>query len=944
MGVNSKKENGSKSFDLLNNPFSMLRIEPTADMDKITDAFDDAVADRIASEADLTATREIIINPRLRTAAELSFLIDTPAREAAAILNELRSKSAFNDLFRVADRLAPLSKANLLAHVAAHQPANADLLFALVDAQAQIDPKIVHSKLESVRRAAGIIIPSLDTVRDQLHELVSLQAKATFASFPTPRASVGPVEECTKRILAAADPDRVDALDGVMREFGQIIAPELSKIEEQFRSTAKNLLRRPNDLSLVPLLSNQLRSWSELARPLLELDAYKGRDEGRARQLFNEVRSLSIDLANEHQRFDSALSISKCSAEHFKLLPRAAEQLKEDLAVLEDRSAEEHIVPLKKLIDELRSSGLAMLLSDLKKSGFGEASTRETKELWKSFSGAVAKVQKTTAADLPWVLLQGLAIEINNEENEPLAAKAILDGLIWFAERSAPSEKVIDTIRDDLRTVQRNILEKKLIEDLKADRISPALEIVGQLLRSSTSQDEREPLIKIQGQLESKRNSRYIKWGFFGIVAAGILIASLSDKSPPRSTYNYPSQPSQPSYPSNENRVPAPVAPTPEDFAEVIPQVGTGLTLSRSNIRYCQYQKERFKPIEADLRHSQEISAFNRLVDDYNSRCGNFRYRESDLNAVTGEVISKSAVLAAEGRSILLSWRRESAPPRPPIFPQMVPETNQPTDLLQLENATNVQRRLNELGYFKGPMNGAWGPQSRMSLRSFKASNGLANDDLFDAATAEKMFFSSAVRASPSQKPAVEKPSLLESQYAPQMGATLNPLNKVDATKIHSKLRELGFYRSNSNTLWSAASRDALKGFKIANSLGGDDQWDAATELRLLSTQANEAPKDIRAAFEAVTGGVWSSDLRACPGGVGNTDALPLTITSKRAETESARCEFGEVSGQGQNWKTTGTCTANGQTWVANISLMRLGDTLTWTSERGTAKYLRCNN
>ncbi len=751
MSASPEKGRGSKIFDLLSNPFSILRIEPTADLSKITDAFDDAVADGVASEADLTATREVIINPRLRTGAEVAFLIDTPAREASAILNSLRSKASFNDLLRIADRLAPLSKANLLAHVAAHQPANADLLFALVDAQAQIDPGTVHTKLESVRRAAEIVVPTLDTVRDQLHELVSRHAKATFACFSTPRASLGPVGECTKRILAAADPERVDALDGVMREFSQIIAPELTKIEDQFRNMAKTFLGRPTDVSIVPLISDQLRIWSQLARPLLELDAHKGRDEERARQLFDEVRSLSIDLANQHQQYNSALSISRFCAEYFKLLPRAAEQLKEDLTVLEDRSAEEHVVPLKKLVDELRSSGLAMLLSDLKNSGFGETSTRETKELWIAFTGAVAKVQKTPAADLPWLLLRGLAIEINNEENDPLATKAILDGLISFARQNAPSAKLNDTIRDDLRTVQRNILEKKLIEDLKADRISPALEIVHQLLTSSTSHEEREPFLKIQRQLESKRNGRYIKWGIYGIVAAGILIASLSNKSPPRPNYSYPSQPSQPSYPSGGNQRSTPVLPTPEDFSEVAPQVGTGLTFSRSNIRYCRYQQERFKSIEADLRNNEEIAAFNRLVTDYNSRCGNFRYRESDLNAVTSEVTAKSAALASEGRSILLGWRKTNAPPRPPIVPQIaqvpvippapreearntvpapkVPEVSQPIDLLQLENATNVQRRLNELGYFKGPLNGAWGPQSRVSLRSFKVSSGLANDD-----------------------------------------------------------------------------------------------------------------------------------------------------------------------------------------------------------------------
>ena len=396
MGINQEKVLSSKLFDLLGNPFCILRIDPTTSPSIAAEAFDDAVADEIASELDLVAMREVINNPRLRTAAEVAFLVDTPAREVDAVISALRSNTSYIELLRIAERLAPLSKANLLAHAAAHHPATADLLFALVDAHAQVKTEIVHRKLESVRRAAGMVAPSLDTVRDELQALFSLHAKATFAGYPAPKVSVDPVEECTRRILTAADPERVDALEGLMREFRQVIAPELTKIEEQFRSTAKTFLGQPNDASVVSVVSNQLRLWSQLARPMLQLDAHKGRDEARARQLFYEVRSLAIDLANDHQQFDSALLLSKLSAEHFSLLPRAAEQLKEDLAVLEERSAEKHVVPLKALIDEFRSSGLAMLLRDLKMGGFGEASIRETKELWISFSNAVKKAQETT--------------------------------------------------------------------------------------------------------------------------------------------------------------------------------------------------------------------------------------------------------------------------------------------------------------------------------------------------------------------------------------------------------------------------------------------------------------------------------------------------------------------------------------------------------------------
>ena len=151
---------------------------------------------------------------------------------------------------------------------------------------------------------------------------------------------------------------------------------------------------------------------------------------------------------------------------------------------------------------------------------------------------------------------------------------------------------------------------------------------------------------------------------------------------------------------------------------------------------------------------------FNALVDDYNSGCGHFRYYERDLQTVNAEVAEKSAALAAEGRGIANGWRgsytqapavRDSV--EPSFFvpaPQSIPSSssnesanagpNVPTsadiDLLEIETSTNTQKRLNELGYFRGPANGVWGPQSRNSLRLFKKANGLADDDTFDALTA----------------------------------------------------------------------------------------------------------------------------------------------------------------------------------------------------------------
>jgi len=47
------------------------------------------------------------------------------------------------------------------------------------------------------------------------------------------------------------------------------------------------------------------------------------------------------------------------------------------------------------------------------------------------------------------------------KENDPFATKAILDGLISFARQNAPSAKLNDTIRDDLRTVSKKHFRKE---------------------------------------------------------------------------------------------------------------------------------------------------------------------------------------------------------------------------------------------------------------------------------------------------------------------------------------------------------------------------------------------------------------------------------------------------------------------------------------------------
>ena len=164
---------------------------------------------------------------------------------------------------------------------------------------------------------------------------------------------------------------------------------------------------------------------------------------------------------------------------------------------------------------------------------------------------------------------------------------------------------------------------------------------------------------------------------------------------------------------------------------------------------------------------------------------------------------------------------------------------------------------------------------------------------------AGRLFSASAVRAEAKTQLGGAQ-TTVETAYPAPYGATLNPLNRADAVRIHAKFRELALYKGKDDTVWSGASRVALTKFKTKYGLGQDDVWDAATEQRLFSLVPDRPAENPRDAFSAAVAGTWVTDIRACPGGEGGTDAVPISITAVRAEAGGGGCEFGDMNGAGR--------------------------------------------
>jgi hypothetical protein len=170
-------------------------------------------------------------------------------------------------------------------------------------------------------------------------------------------------------------------------------------------------------------------------------------------------------------------------------------------------------------------------------------------------------------------------------------------------------------------------------------------------------------------KLHSKPKYGLILLAFLG----GILIVGLLSSGGGKQKIEAPPVPPvTEQYQSNNYVAPTPVeksAPTkkqrkPLDFfdnslTEEKPSVGRGQLLNNNQIAYCISEKIRInamKPL-VDNYNSSDVNIFNMAVDDYNSRCGSYKYKSGSLEYVKRKVNENVSMLESEGRDRILNNR-----------------------------------------------------------------------------------------------------------------------------------------------------------------------------------------------------------------------------------------------------------------------------------------------
>ncbi|MEO5607531.1 MAG: hypothetical protein ABIR13_08120 [Polaromonas sp.] len=138
------------------------------------------------------------------------------------------------------------------------------------------------------------------------------------------------------------------------------------------------------------------------------------------------------------------------------------------------------------------------------------------------------------------------------------------------------------------------------------------------------------------------------KW-VLGIAAViGVLwLIGQSNKptTSPAPTYSPPAQSTAPSY------SPPAQPQEPSRPAESQPPAGQNTVLSTAQIRYCLAEDIRLEGAKSAVNNyiDSDVDRFNAMVADYNSRCGNFRYRSGALESARRDIEPYRSQLQAEG-------------------------------------------------------------------------------------------------------------------------------------------------------------------------------------------------------------------------------------------------------------------------------------------------------
>ena len=616
-------------FDLTSNAFYILKTGYEDNRSDIAELVEEAEFDEVFDYQEIQRAQQSLMAPNARLDQEISWL---PELSQAQTLNVL-SLVASGDLMGLIDAskyVSEISKANLLAHFAGTGNVNDALLHALVSAWDEIDQENILNFINDNRLSAGFPSVERSQMRAALLELEKQHARSAAIgvwSLDCP----GEVMDQIVEAELLRNPSS-SFLEQFVRSYDTLSEPDLARISDEIDKVISEAKNADADLEeIVTRASDLLVRWDEVNQPVQVYEQHQGHEEGRSKRIYEKLRSLSLDLANNRSEFTEARRLSEALLQTFPELESVAEVLKEDVTALEDLAEKQkNLQEYEPLIEACEAAKTKL--------------PTPVSTVLKAFKVAVAKPGD---ASIPVNILRDFALHINNDSDDAATAFELLDGALNIVGYRLPQE-LAKRLKEDREILHRSWKMNELQKN--SDDLTAMSQIADDMLKYARGSDRAE-LLQLKNTLDKKRRDKKVKWVIYAAVAATIGFVAIADEmGKPSNRANY-----QPSAPRVSTQTPTPTQSVSSAY-ETRPPVGKGLTLNRSQIRYCIFQEKRLDMIKTLVRTNDQIDKFNVLISDYNSRCSNFRYRQEELGAVELEARARSVILRGDARKIVSSW------------------------------------------------------------------------------------------------------------------------------------------------------------------------------------------------------------------------------------------------------------------------------------------------
>jgi len=616
-------------FDLTSSAFHILKAGYDANRSDIAELVEDAEFDEVFEPQKIQRAQQSLLAPNARLEQEISWLPELSQAQTTNVLS-LVASGDLEALIETSKHAPELAKANILAHFAGTGNVSDRLFHALVSAWDEIDQENILIFLNDNRLSAGFPGIERPQMRNALVELEKKHARSAAVgiwSLDRPGEVMDRIVEAELRRHPASS-----FLEQFVRNYDTFSEPDLARISDEIDKVISEAENTDANLeALVTKASDLLDRWDDVNQPVQVYEQHQGHEEGRSKRIYEKLRSLCLDLANNRSAFAEARRLSEALLRTFPELESVAEVLKGDVAALENLDEQQKLhEEYKPLIDACEAAKTKL--------------PTPVSTVLKVFKDTVSKGSDDPIA---FNILRDLALHINNDCNDPQTAFKLLDGALTFAGARPPKE-LGKTLEEERAVLHRNWKMNEL--EKNSGNLTAMSQTVDDMLKYARG-SERSELQQLKAKLDRKKLGKKVKWGIYASIAAVIgfiVIADEMDKPSNRSTY-------QPSAPRVATPAPTP-APATSATVETRPPVGQGLTLNRSQIRYCVFQGQRLETIRTLTTTNYQIDRFNGLIDDLNSRCSSYRYRSGVLSSVQREAREKAVDLRADARRIVASW------------------------------------------------------------------------------------------------------------------------------------------------------------------------------------------------------------------------------------------------------------------------------------------------